>query len=459
MALNPNAAVQYATTIDEQFPGLCDHFVGAAYGFNHSGYQSANAHWEATPDEYRHGDTNAPIGSLVFFDTGKKWGHVAIVTGRGKNGDPIVTTTHTQNGTPVEMPLSRMGMKYRGWTPAYFHGKVADLSAFNPEAGKAAVTDSTLYDQPQDTLNMKDLKESYGIAAGILKDNPDLKSVFKEIIASKITDPVLQLAKLKETDWFQTHTQQWMDVEKSRLEKDPRIWNALVAQRAEQVRLAFEQGGAQIDNATAVKYAKQLMYGSQMVGGNFEIYDDKWLKNKIVDAIDFTNTKTVDGVQMSDLTGAAGEWSTKLYDAAHRFGVTSSMSDTGFKNWFSNTMNGLMRGTMDETQIDDDLRQQAMSRFPGLAPQLQRGMDVMTATDPYRRALGDMWESDPDSIDLNDDTLQKIMNNVDEQGNFKPMSLYDAKLAARKDPRWQNTQTAKTEYTNIAQRILSDFGF
>lgn len=458
MALNPNTAVQYATTIDEQFPGLCDHFVGAAYGFNHSGYASANAHWQQTPEEYRHTDTEAPIGSLVFFDTGKKWGHVAIVTGRGKNG-PIVTTTHTQNGTPVEMPLSRMGMKYRGWTPAYFHGKVADLKAFNPQAGIAAVTDNTLYGNEQDTLNMRDLKDSYGIAAGVLKNNPDLKTAFKEIIDGKITDPALQLAKLKETNWFQTHTSQWMDVEKSRLEKDPRIWNALVAQRAEQVRLAFEQAGSQIDNPTAIKYAKQLMYGSQMVNGNFEIYDDKWLKNQIVDAIDFTQTKTVDGVQLTDLKGVAGEWATKLYDAAHQFGANSSMSDAGFKSWFSNTMDGLMRGTLDESQIDDDLRTQAMSRFPGLSNQIQRGLTVRQAADPYLRALADTWDMDINSLDLNDNAVQGILNQTDEQGNFKPMSIYETKLAARRDERFQYTDTAKQEYTGMAQQVLRDFGF
>jgi hypothetical protein len=62
-------------------------------------------------------------------------------------------------------------------------------------------------------------------------------------------------------------------------------------------------------------------------------------------------------------------------------------------------------------------------------------------------------------VDLNDDLFQRIINNTDEQGNFRPMSLYEARLAARKDPRWDYTGQAKEEKTEIASKILADFGF
>jgi hypothetical protein len=463
MALNPAAqAISYATDINEQFPGLCDRFVGRCYGLRHSGYKSANAHWEAIPAEFKNSGTDAPVGSLVFFDTGKKWGHVGIVTGRSKNGEPIVTTTHLNNGTPTEVPLSRMGsMKFRGWTTPYFHGKTADLSKLDVNRGAQAVTPGmdTMYAQT-DKLKMKDLRRDFGIAAGVLDEFPELKKTLKEIISMGVTDPGRQLAMLRETDWFQKHTQQWMDVEKARLEKDPRIWASLVDQRAEEIRIAYEQAGAAVPSDDDLdSMAENLMRGSGWDGKSFEIYDDKWLRGRIARAIDFSKTKMIDGVQVADLTGAAGDLATKLYDTAYQFGVDSSMSNTVFKDWFGKTMTGLIDGSMAEEQIDDELRNMAMSRFPGLSQQIQRGLTVRQAADPYLTALGSALEMDPSTLGLDDNLVQQVLNTTDETGQFKPMSIYDTKLLARKDERWQYTGQAKQEYTDMASKILRDFGF
>jgi len=465
MVGSPDAALKFATETDNTFPFLCDHFVGRAYGLAHSGYKNAWAHWLDTPEKYRNPGKDAPVGSLVFWSNkvGKGHGHVAIVTGQTKDGEPIVTSTHSNGGQPTEFRLSQvMPGAYVGWSAPYFHGKVADLSSLDVNKGKLAVSgqqDMTLYGQQPDKLKMKDLRRDYGIAAGILDDNPDLKDVFKEIIANNITDPTRQLALLRETNWFQKHTTEWMAVEKARQEKDPRIWNALVDQRAEQVRLSFEGAGAEISTEEARKYAKQLMYGSGWNGGDFEIYDEKWLRGKIAKAIDFTKTKTVNGVVMSDLTGAAADYATKLYDTAYQYGVNASMTDSGFAGWFGKTMEGLIGGSMTEEQIDDELRQQAMSRFPGLSQQIQRGLTVRQAADPYLRAIGDALEMDPSTLDLNDNMVQRVLNVTDESGQFKPLSIYDTKLMARKDERWQFTSTAKREYTDMASKILRDFGF
>ncbi len=82
----------------------CDHYVAQAYGLAHSGYETARAHWNAIPDEYKYpGDRNPPAGSLVFWNVGNS-GHVALGTGNGSDG-PMVSTTHV-GGTPTQMSLA-----------------------------------------------------------------------------------------------------------------------------------------------------------------------------------------------------------------------------------------------------------------------------------------------------------------------------------------------------------------
>lgn len=69
--------------------GLCDRFVGQAYGKSNSGYWTAGIHLAAMAKrgEMHYRDWNPPAGALVFYLPGPKnaWGgHVMISTGDGK---------------------------------------------------------------------------------------------------------------------------------------------------------------------------------------------------------------------------------------------------------------------------------------------------------------------------------------------------------------------------------------
>lgn len=328
-----------------------------------------------------------------------------------------------------------------------------------PAASTAASGDSgTIYTKP-DKLKMKDLRLNYGIAASVLKENPELQQVLRDIINGQVTDPATQLALIKETGWYQKHTSQWLDVEKSRLSKDPALWQASIDNNARKIMEQFQAKGAPIDLATARKYADQIAHGSGWVDGEFQIYDEDWLNKTIADAIDFTTTKTINGVSIYDLSGEAGDKAQLLYQMASDYGFDSSMSNQTFTTWFQKSLKGLMDGSLSESQVDDELQTRAMSMFPGLAEQIRAGKTLREASDPYTRALADVWEMDPSAIRLDDGVLTQVINKSDDKGNFSPMSLYEAKLAARRDERFQYTQTAKQEYTSIAQKILQDFGF
>jgi hypothetical protein len=150
-----------------KFPGLCDHYVANAYGLEHSGYADARTHWQATPDRYRHqGDTNPPVGSLVFWDTGKS-GHVAIVTGYGAKG-AMVSTTHKGGGTPTVMPLSdasrQLGGKYYGWTTPYFQGRTTATGAVGGSSQAASSASAT----PATTSGTPVLPEGLGLSASAM---------------------------------------------------------------------------------------------------------------------------------------------------------------------------------------------------------------------------------------------------------------------------------------------------
>jgi hypothetical protein len=314
-----------------------------------------------------------------------------------------------------------------------------------------------------DALDKNALASKFGIAAAMYEQNPELMSVLQQVQDAAAAGKPIQDADvatmIQNTDWFRKHTNQWMQVQEARAQKDPSIWDATITNEAQKIKDTYVKAGAEIDDATARKYAEQMMYGSGWNADKFEIYDQNWLAKTIAKSIDFSKTKTINGQKFYDLNGAAQDAAENLYKVANDYGVDTSMSSPTFTSWFQKTLRGVMDGTVAGQDVKDEAQSMALSRFPGMAPQLQRGLSLREAADPYLTQMANVLEVDPGSLDMNDNLVQKVLNGVTPDGAFKPMSLYDAKLAARSDSRWQYTGQAKKEYTDMANGILRDFGF
>lgn len=84
---------------------------------------------------------------------------------------------------------------------------------------------------------------------------------------------------------------------------------------------------------------------------------------------------------------------------------------------------------------------------------LDQGVDLETIYGPYRRQMASLLEVDEDAINLDDPLLRAAI------GPDKEQTLYDYKKMVRKDPRWQYTDNAKEEVSNVALQVLRDFGF
>lgn len=313
-----------------------------------------------------------------------------------------------------------------------------------------------------DDLSRKELAKQYGISAATLRRTPELQEILDRILAMAAEGKTLTQVdiqrEIENSSWFMGQVNSYIEAERERSKYSPELFDDLMNRKAEDIIEQYEDNGAVIDMATARKYAEQLFYGSgRNEAGELEFFDDEWLGEQLAAAIDFSKTETINGIEMYDLEGMAAENAQTLYEYAYDYGVDSSMSNEAFNSWFQKSLRGVMDGSLNETDIEQDMRDMALSRFPGLASQLQRGLTVREAADPYLKAVQD--ELELADVGLDDNLVQAILNNVDGDGNHKPVSLYDARLRARKDPRWQRTYQAKQEYTDIASQIARDFGF
>ena len=125
---NPNTCAQavtwaknhITTTYHADYYRACDHLVGLAYGFPHSGSATAIAHWGAIPGTYKHaGDASVPAGGLAFFSTSSA-GHVMISIGGGEFVSNDIHGNGTYTKTTIAEIKSSWGATYLGWAQPWF---------------------------------------------------------------------------------------------------------------------------------------------------------------------------------------------------------------------------------------------------------------------------------------------------------------------------------------------------
>jgi hypothetical protein len=104
--------------------------------------------------------------------------------------------------------------------------------------------------------------------------------------------------------------------------------------------------------------------------------------------------------------------------------------------------------------IDKEIRGIAALGMPDkVVKLLDQGIDLDTIYSPYRNLMASILELNPESIDLKDPTLRSAI------GPDKEMPIYDFEKALRKDYRWEYTDNAKRDVSNVALKVLRDFGF
>lgn len=312
----------------------------------------------------------------------------------------------------------------------------------------------------KDKLNMKQLASKFGIAASYLKTDASLQKVLNQIINQDITDPQRMQAMIQNTNWWQDYSnslRQYMYAK----ETNPAEFATNLEKAKQNVLTQANALGIEIDDATAEQWADLLLRGSTKMNKNGEVtvFDEAWLGEKLAAAIDFSKTKTVGGVEILDLDGQLGTAVDEIYKLARDYGIDSTMANQSFNSWMQTTISGIVSGDMTQDDIQQGIVEMAMNNFPGFAEQIRQGYTLREAAASQLSAIAKELELDPNTLDLNDNVVQQVLNFQDKSGAYKPMTAYEARKAARKDNRWQFTENARTEYQDIAGKILADFGF
>jgi hypothetical protein len=163
-------------------------------------------------------------------------------------------------------------------------------------------------------------------------------------------------------------------------------------------------------------------------------------------------TSTIGGVATQTYSGQALKDYQAIQDIARSNGFRVKDIIPGGMNE-RQVLEGIATGKLDPNRIAQDTRILAQQGQPQYVRDLlSQGYNLDQVFAPYRQTMANLLEVNADEIDLNDQTLRSA---ISDKGD---MNIYDFKKTLKKDNRWQYTENAKQEVSDITLKILRDFG-
>jgi hypothetical protein len=148
--------------------------------------------------------------------------------------------------------------------------------------------------------------------------------------------------------------------------------------------------------------------------------------------------------------GKAGEQLADLQKIASANGLDLQKAfGTQLPNWLASINKGESIDTYKKI-----IRNVAKIGMPqNIASLLDNGVDLDAIYSPYKNVMASTLEINPESITLNDPLLRSAITGE------KELPIYEFQRQLRKDSRWQYTNQAKEEVSDVALKVLRDFGF
>ena len=307
-------------------------------------------------------------------------------------------------------------------------------------------------------------KSNYGGIDEVFRTNPELQSLLKKAIG-KVGDPTDDftnerfLSELENTTWWKSNAgpirqrgfykRQYDDLVKTLKTDDPNYQAALdelnktseygrgLSSVISTVKNTARAQGVQLDDTTATIVAKNL-YDYANEG------DATKIREAVLGAGKFGGGNLY--------TGQAGINIRTLRDIAAANGIDF---DTQFSTSKDTWLSRIAQGDSIET-FKDIIRKTAQNAWnldDRTRALLDQGVDLETIYSPFKKTMATILELPEEKITLNDLASKGVI------GGEKPMNLYDFRKALRQDERWQYTENARTEMSNLTENLLRDFGF
>lgn len=390
------------------------------------------------------GPASLRAGDMVFFDTDRTINgpdHVGIYLGGGKF---------------IHAPRPGSNVKIDDMSSSYYSGRflggvrapgiqatqydISALSDTKPIGGHEMMKDTRSYggatdgwEKLQPKLSEEEMASNYGWSYSFLNSEPELKDMFKQAVKETWTAAKFK-TKIEGSKWWKNNSDARRQAAVMKA-SDPASYSAAIDASLMKVRNMANEMGAIVPEGTMKKIAEDAFAGGM---------NDQQLMRAMGQYINFTAEGT--------LGGTAGMAEVRMRQLARLNGV--DLADQAIKNYAQQIAMGV--STME--QVEQNIRNMAISLFPSYAEQINGGVSMTDIASPYMTQMSMDLEIAPADVDLFDPMIKQALNGINSDGQPTGMTITDFQKFTRNDPRWLKTNNGREQIMAAGSEVLKTMG-
>lgn len=282
-----------------------------------------------------------------------------------------------------------------------------------------------------------------GFSLRVLNAIPALRGILNEARAGNWSTERF-INTVENSAWYRQHSDTARQAIASQL-SDPATWQKNIDQVVFQINEMAGQLGMPLSHAEAEGIATNaLMSGMDN--------NQQWLQYQIAHRQDYSHLNSTD-----NLTGQMAQTVNQLRQTAADYGITPQDS------WLARHAQNILSGQTTIDTYTQMYRDMAKSAFPALAEQIDRGITVADAAQPYIQSMSNLLEVDPSSLSAFTPQIRRALQGTNDPNGKSSLPqltpVWQFENQVRQDPRWQYTDNAHQAMANTLTQVGQDWGF
>jgi hypothetical protein len=287
----------------------------------------------------------------------------------------------------------------------------------------------------KDKLSKKQLRAMYGMTYNQLRVDQSILKLFQKAWEENWTKEVFDAA-VEELDWYKENSAATREYLMLSADPDSVDFQQKRGDTYEFVRQTAMTLGVNLSEEQLSELTDQtMMFGWADAGQEFKL-----------------QRAMTDMPQNGQYGGDIEANAQSLRILAYNNGVTYN------DEWFNSAGVSIATGLSQADTWEQQIREQAASRFPVFAEQIRLGQSVANVASPYVRQMAETLQLNPANIGLDDPTILSALTKYDDAGKPYAMDLGEFGRMLRNDPRWMETDEAQNKITGLAGRVMQMFG-
>lgn len=145
----------------------------------------------------------------------------------------------------------------------------------------------------------------------------------------------------------------------------------------------------------------------------------------------------------------------QLKNEAYEQGVNNILG----ADYWKKVSEGLFAGTMTQADVEEYIKNTAISAYPAYAKGIEAGRSFNLQTSAARQSIANILEKDVDTITNDNPLFQKVTGYVNPKtGAFEIMPLWQVEKLTKSSDEWLYTKNALATFDSFGRNILKSWG-